>query len=326
MTRALVIINLAALMGGSILAGIVFCSQKDQIAVLEQDLAALERRTDFLQVSVREGRAPEPSLMLSGTVTSDDPNQLVAELSSGNFLRQLDAGRKLLGLGAEAVPLLAQAVSEGEPKTRRAALLILGQTPKAESLPCLRDLLSKDCDSKTRAAILGILAKARDASAEDLFVAHLDHEDSLVRAVAANGVKRIGALTAVPRLAAGIADGQPNVQGEFAAALRHLAQIDASGVADALEEAVPAARFSAIRSLALDSSDAAELVVRRSLEDNDLRVRLAAARVLNAKGDEDAKRVVKAIAEGGDPALRKLARSILEVKGGGDGLTDTISK
>lgn len=298
--------------------------------------AALRTELQDLQAAIgaAQGRAlaTTPPATEAPSASDERMQRAVKRLDSKNLVERYQAGMTLREYGERAVPELLALVRTGSGSTRQAALLILADIRSPKAAADLRTLAggalscnavaqtgtSRDAstplDTKTLAAVLGILARTQDEMSLPLLRQALKHPDERVRAAAVVGLREFDAATDVlPELVARLGKEKDMTQGELEKTILRLCHQAPDAFAAKLTAVPPESRFSITTLLAKDASATATAVLRQLTRDRDQRVALSAAAMLARRGDSAGRLLAEQVAGGSvSPDLRAIAADILK--------------
>ncbi len=199
----------------------------------------------------------------------------------------------------------ASALFYGGGLARTAAIFSpAGQGARMEELA--RQLVEEP-NWRTRYSIAGRLAAFGDP-AVDHFVALLDHEDSEIRILAADKLKTVPSLRAVPALVAALDDSVADVRGRAVAALGVIGSTDCvEPLLVLLDDPEAWVRMAAMRSLAQLGSD--EFLERAEINSRDegTWIRVRTVESLGILGSEKGVAIVIKALEDENPAVRRSA-------------------
>lgn len=213
-------------------------------------------------------------------------------------------------------PVLAGAVSSGDPLVRAFAALGLGALPDAASLDTLATLV-RDKEESVAVAALEALGRSRHVRATDVAAGALGSQNLTVRLAALDA---LGTLPVSSRLVGAlvplVGHEQPAIR---VAALRVLARADRQELALVLsglgEDATWSVKVSVARALGTVKDEIARNVLASLAEDPDPRVRAAAVSSLGPTLGADALPVLTRHLADPDPAVRTAAAVALASTG-----------
>jgi HEAT repeat protein len=134
---------------------------------------------------------------------------IAAQLDAPDFGQRIQALIKLRAIeAADAVPLLAKALKDPNPRVRYSAVSLLGQKHSPETLALLQEALATDPEFDVRAAAAAALGDLGDRSALDNLVeAYRVDRDEMVRFSAVAALGELGDERAIDLLADAIQQG-----------------------------------------------------------------------------------------------------------------------
>jgi HEAT repeat protein len=302
------------------------------------DVRALVRLLGNEDWQTRRAAAEAISSLVATRAEEVDSDELFRELTAA-VIDKTDAGRRaaaiaaLEGIGARALPVLAEALREGEASAAIALAGLIGQVGGAEAVALLEPLVQSG-DTNIAAAAISALGRTRHMAATETLLRELEREDEWLRFAAVGALGELGDARAVAALSKLL--DEPLMEEAAATALEEIASVesvtalagnlrDADGrfrprVLAALvslsedERSLPAAIQDHLRGLAWRS-------FRRSADDTTLSdllrmtttidplLRRASITALGWLGDDRAIPVIAEALE--DPAFMKAARHAL---------------
>jgi len=256
------------------------------------------------------------------------------------LLERLKALRAASGAGwDEVLDVIALTERLRHPDAAVRVRAALGAPPSAP-LPTLVDTLLAEPDAAVRETLTWAIAR-HGAAATPLLVRHLRHRDPAARQRALHVLGKAGDRSAVPAVAAALADPEPRVAATAAFALGRLGGPDARaallgalgapgeelraevvaalgaagpeaapGLRAALAAGGPAARAQAAEALGILADEASGPALAAALADPDADVRFAALLALSQLHGAAARDAIAGAAAHDDPRVRALARRL----------------
>jgi HEAT repeat protein/DNA-binding NarL/FixJ family response regulator len=234
---------------------------------------------------------------------------------------RVSAAKALGAIGAdahEAVPGLADALSDADPTVRSAAARALGQIGSSEAVPLL-GLLLRDTDTSARGCAAEALGRIGSSEAVPLLGRLLRDTDTSVRGRAAEALGRIGSPEALPLLGRLLRESETAVRGRTAEALGRIGSPEALPLlARLLGDKRASVRGSAAEALGRIGSPEAALLLGRLLKDNNLAVRAGTAEALGQISSGDSARLLARLLKDKHPVVRGRAVEALGRSGSPD--------
>lgn len=277
---------------------------REEVRALEQQLGSLQRDVGAAKWNAASHAGPLGVALL---------DRYIEQLGSDNVLVQYNAALSLKAMGSVAVPKLLEVVKEGNSRGRKAALAILGDIRDPESFRELRAVAKTHPASKTRAGALLILAKGKDKQSHQLFLDGVADKDPQVRGASLGGLRRLKSIEALPAVVARLDAEQSLLQKEVLKTILAIAQKAPSRFANKMAELSPKRRYDICKILGADNSEAASIILRRCLADQDQRVALTAVRILQKRGDVKAKEAAKRLVDEADnDEIKRIAEDLVQ--------------
>lgn len=198
------------------------------------------------------------------------------------------------------------ALNDGEHTMKSAAMQALGAMRYDRAVQALTDLFQYHGKGDAAEAALDALARIAHRSSAPLFTAQLASRDAGLRAMAIEGLARLGDRARLADVQAAVSDERSDVvriAGLFAGAMLANQPVDA--IASAL--ATPRLRDQAWGYL-LELAPGRTSSFARSLQDPDARIRADVVGVLTLSGDPAARSLVEPLASDRDPKVAQAAQ------------------
>lgn len=168
------------------------------------DVRALVRLLGSDDWQTRRAAAEAVSSLVATGAEGLDTDELFRELIMA-VSDKTDAGRRaaaiaaLEGIGAPALPALAEALRDGEASTAIALAGLVGQVGGAEAVTLLEPL-AESRDTNIATAAISALGRTRHPAAAHLLLRALEREDEWLRFAVVGALGELGDARAVPRL------------------------------------------------------------------------------------------------------------------------------
>lgn len=221
-----------------------------------------------------------------------------------------DAGRRaaaiaaLEGIGARALPALAEALKQGEASAVIALAGLVGQTGGAESVALLEPLAQSN-DTNVATAAISALGRTAHPAATALLLQELDAKDEWLRFAAAGALGELGDARAVPALEKLL--GEALMEEAAATALEEIASVESvTALAGNLRDADGRFRPRVLASLVSLSEDERPLPI--AIQEH---LRALAARMFREGADQATFSDVLRMTTTADPGLRRASITAL---------------
>lgn len=168
------------------------------------DVRALVRLLGNEDWQTRRAAAEAISSLVTTRADEIDTDELFRELTTA-VTDKTDAGRRaaaiaaLEGIGARALPVLAEALRDGEASAAIALAGLIGQVGGEEAVALLEPLVQSD-DTNIAAAAISALGHTRHPAATETLLRALEREDEWLRFAAVGALGELGDARAVAAL------------------------------------------------------------------------------------------------------------------------------
>ena len=248
----------------------------------------------------------------------------LSQLESADRSTRLTAAHRLAIKGeAQGLPVLIDALKDGEAMTRRNIAHSLGDLDDDQAAETLFSLMTEDPEEKVRRSAGSALANKVSERAIPVLIRGLAHEDSYVRMVVTKRLqafkhKLVERRELAPKLIALLEDAEPLVRYRAAAILAEMKDRSSlPALVKMLSDADATARAGAAHALgSLGERSAVPPLIER-LHDEDDKVQSIAVRALGALGDISAIPALKRrAAEDPQSGIANVCQQVIQELGG----------